>query len=226
MNAPPPVTVLLVDDDPLVRQQVRLVLSLEDGIEVIGEASTGQAALEQVALLDPDVTLMDVSMPVMSGIDAAKALRARSSRTAVIALTAMDADDVVVAMLEAGALGFVPKEYAGEDLATAVVRVARGEGYVSPYCQPALFRLLTMPRGGAAKDEAVRRLGGLSPRERAVADLVATGARTVDIARALHVSESTVKTQLESIRAKLDVSSREEIAVLVERARDDSQGMT
>lgn len=212
------VTVIIVDDDPLVRQQVRFVLGNDAGIEVVGEASDGAVALEHIDRLRPNVALMDVSMPIMTGIEATTALTARSSGTAVVALTAMDSDDVVIAMLEAGARGFVPKEYAAEDLVTAVTRVARGEGYVSPFCQPALFRHLTTRSGGAVRLDASRRLDLLSERERAVARLVATGARTADIATQLYVSESTVKTHLESIRAKLDVGSREEIAVLVERA--------
>ncbi|WP_084077437.1 response regulator transcription factor [Demequina sp. NBRC 110057] len=217
-SAPDSLTVLLVDDDPLVRQQVRFVLASEPTITVVGEAADGEAALDGVARLDPDVTLMDVSMPRMTGVEATTALTARGSRTRVIALTAMDSDAVVIAMLEAGAQGFVPKEYAGEDLLAAVASVARGGGYVSPFSQPALFRHLAGQRGNTVRDDAARRLDALSERERAVARLVATGAKTADIAGTLYVSESTVKSQLESIRAKLDVSSREEIAVLVERA--------
>ncbi len=213
-----PTTVLIVDDDPMVRQQIRLVLSGHPEIVVVGEASDGAAALTHARALDPDVVLMDVSMPVMTGVEATRALTDSGSRTTVVALTALDSDAVLVHMLEAGARGFVPKEYADEDLATAVQRVARGEGYVSPHCQPTLFRHLAGLGTSRASQEAASLLARLTDREREVAALVATGAKTASIAAELFVSESTVKTHLDAIRTKLGVPSREEIAVLVERA--------
>ncbi|WP_062518315.1 response regulator [Demequina gelatinilytica] len=213
-----PTTVLVVDDDPMVRQQVRLVLASSAGIHVLGEAADGAAALREVERLSPHVVLMDVSMPTMSGVEATAALASRRSATAVIALTALDHDAVLLQMLEAGARGFVPKEYADEDLETAISRVARGEGFVSPHCQPALFRHLTERQATDHRARAQERLARLTDRERAVARLVATGAQNAAIAAEIFVSPSTVKSHLDAIRTKLGVASREEIAVIVERA--------
>lgn len=217
MTKPAVARVLIVDDDPMVRQQVRLVLK-DAPIEVVGEAANGSSAIEAVKELTPHVVLMDLHMPVLGGIDATRAIVALGIGTHVIALTALGDDESLMQMLSAGARGFVPKEYASEDLATAVRHVIRGDGYVSPHSQPQLFGQLSRATIDGAREDARTQLSLLSPRERAVATLVATGARTAQIARALHVSESTVKTQLDSIRTKLGVSSREQIAVLVERA--------
>lgn len=215
-----PARVLIVDDDPMVRQQVALVLR-DAPVDIVGEAADGAAAIEQVTKLNPEIVLMDIRLPVMNGIEATQAICALPAPARVIALTALGEDDALMQMLRAGAQGFVPKEYASEELATAVHHVARGEGYVSPHSQLQLFGQLVRGADGGGQNEARTRLAALSAREREVARLVATGARTVDIARSLFVSESTIKSQLDSIRTKLTVSSREEIAVLVERAGAD-----
>ncbi|WP_062070320.1 response regulator [Demequina sediminicola] len=214
----PRARVLIVDDDPMVRSQVRFVLDTSGAIEIVGEASNGLEAIAAVENEQPDIALMDVSMPGMTGVEATAAIRALDAPTRVIALTALGHDDVLMDMLRAGAAGFVPKEYAVEDLETAVAHVFRGDSYVSPHCQPALISQLTAGGDHSRRDAARVRLALLSEREREVAGHVATGAKTADIAAALFVSESTVKSQLDSIRTKLGVSSREEIAVLVERA--------
>ena len=217
MSEIPIARVLIVDDDPMVRQHVRLVLK-DAPVEVVGEAANGAIALQAVPELKPDVVLMDISMPVMNGIEATAAIVALGVGAEVIALTALGDDQSLMQMLRAGARGFVPKEYAGEDLATAVHHVMRGDGYVSPHSQPQLFGQLSRGAADGAQEAARAQLGALSARELEVARLVATGARNADIARKLFVSESTIKSQLDSIRTKLDVSSREQIAVLVERA--------
>lgn len=209
--------VVIVDDDPLVRQQVRLVLK-HAPVEVVGEAADGADAVEAAKELAPDVVLMDLHMPVMTGIEATRAIVELGTGIHVIALTALGDDNSLLQMLSAGARGFVPKEYANEDLATAIHHVMCGDGYVSPHSQPQLFGQLARTHATEPRDAARAQLATLSPREREVADLVATGARNAEIARRLFVSESTVKSQLDSIRTKLEVPSREQIAVLVERA--------
>ncbi|WP_061961188.1 response regulator [Demequina flava] len=215
----PTTRVLIVDDDPMVRQQVRFILDTCPGVSVTGEAADGAAAVEAVRTSRPDIALMDVSMPGMTGIEATTAIGTVNASTRVIALTALGHDDVLMDMLRAGAAGFVPKEYAVEDLEAAIRHVARGDSYVSPHCQPLLIAQLTQGREVSRHEEAQGLLERLSEREREVAAHVATGAKTADIAAAMYVSESTVKSQLDSIRTKLGVGSREEIAVLVERAR-------
>lgn len=210
--------VLIVDDDPLVRQQIRLILATCEDVEVVSEAADGADAVSQTTLHRPEVVLMDVSMPTMDGIDATAAILSSHPDVRVVVLTAMGDDDMMIRALSVGAVGFVPKEYAGEDLAIAVRRVRRGEGYVSPHSQPHLFQRLTQGQQQDRGREAALLFERLTSREREVAHLVATGAKTAVIAAELFVSESTVKSQLDSIRTKLGVSSREEIAVLVERA--------
>lgn len=220
MSEEPGVTqVLIVDDDPMVRQQVRFVLDTADGVEVCGEAADGAAAISAVGRLRPDVVLMDVSMPGMTGIDATAQILAAHPTTRVVALTAMGHDEVLMDMLRAGASGFVPKEYAVEDLEVAIRHVARGDSYVSPHCQPLLIAQLTQGQADTRRADAQKALESLTEREHEVATHVATGAKTAQIAQSMFVSESTVKSHLDSIRTKLNVSSREEIAVLVERAR-------
>ncbi|MFV0633901.1 response regulator [Demequina sp.] len=224
-GTPEPVSVLIVDDDPMVRQQVRFVLGMDARVTVVGDCGDGASVLSEVERVRPRVVLMDVSMPIMTGVEATAALAQRhDGGPAVIALTAMDHDDSLLAMLRAGARGFVPKEYADEDLVTAIVRVAAGGGYVSPHCQPMLFAHLDAGKPDSGQAAAAQQLSHLTGREIAVARHVATGARTADIARALYVSESTVKSHLDSIRTKLGVASREEIAVLVERAGAAAEG--
>lgn len=215
--------VLIVDDDPMVRQQVRLVLR-GTRAEVVDEAADGGAAVQKVKATRPDIVLMDISMPGISGVVATRAICALSTGARVIALTALGDDEALMQMLRAGARGFVPKEYAGEDLATAVHRVSRGEGYVSPHSQHLLFNQLTRDSVERAHTDARAQLSSLSTREQEVAQMVATGAKTAVIAQELFVSESTIKSQLDSIRAKLGVSSREEIAVLVERGGHQKRG--
>lgn len=217
MSDNPKARVLIVDDDPMVRQQVRLVLK-DAPVEVVGEAANGALAIPAVSQLTPDVVLMDISMPVMDGVEATGAIVALGTGAKVIALTALGDDESLMQMLSAGARGFVPKEYASEDLATAVHHVMRGDGYVSPHSQPQLFGQLSRGTASGPQEKARARMGALSERERDVAQLVASGARNAQIARELYVSESTVKSHLDSIRTKLGVSSREQIAVLVERA--------
>lgn len=212
------IRVLVVDDDPMVRQQVKLVLVDNADIEIVGEGAHGIEAVAMVKAHHPDVVLMDVSMPYMDGIEATREIRALDPNARVIALTALGDDEVLVQMIQAGAQGFVPKEYATEDLETAVQRVARGEGYVSPHSQPMLFKRVEHNPATARREGARSLLAKLSEREHAVARLVATGAKNAAIAQTLFVSESTVKSHLESIRTRLGVLSREEIAVLVERA--------
>ncbi|MDE0572247.1 response regulator transcription factor [Demequina sp. B12] len=217
-SGPELTTVIIVDDDPMVRQQVRLVLDGAPHVSIVGEAADGAAAVDLATSMKPHIVLMDVSMPVMTGIDATRALKERGNPARVIALTAMDHDEVLFDMLGAGAVGFVPKEYAGEDLERAIRHVTIGAGFVSPHCQPALFAKLTHTQETAAQREAQELVATLSPREREVAVLIATGAPRAAIAHQLYVSESTIKSQVESIKTKTLRRSREEIAVLVERA--------
>nr|WP_300150761.1 response regulator transcription factor [Propionicimonas sp.] len=211
------VSVLVVDDEYLIRTGLRLLLDGVDGITVVGEAANGAEAVEAVATLVPDVVLMDIRMPVMSGLEAIDLLLDRDPACRVLVLTTFDNDQTVLQALQQGAVGFLLKDTAPEDLVDAVRQAARGRIPLSP---SVTRRLVGRAAGavGGRREQALAALDGLTPRERDVAVAVARGDTNAEIAETLFVSLATVKTHLGSVMAKLGATNRVQVALRVYEA--------
>lgn len=212
------VGVLIVDDDPLVRAGLAMMLGGAPDIRVVAEAGDGTEALSLVDRYAPDVVLMDIRMPAMDGLTATETLRARGHAPEVVVLTTFDADEHVLRALRAGAAGFLLKDTPPEEIVTAVRRVARGH----PVLSPAVTRRLIARVAGTDHDRrrahARDRLALLNDRERAVALAVGQARSNADIAATLYLSVPTVKTHVSGILAKLDLNNRVQIALLVHDA--------
>jgi DNA-binding NarL/FixJ family response regulator len=200
------IRVLIVDDDDLMRAGLRGVLSSEPAIEVVGEASDGRDAVYRTRLLHPDVVLMDVRMPDLDGIAATRELLADFPDVRVMIVTTFEQDDYIFGALSAGASGFLLKRTRPEDLIGAVRTVAAGDALLSPSVTSRVIeRMAQQPAPDAEHDE---RLGELTPREREVLALMARGLSNGEIAAALVVEESTIKTHVRRILAKLGARDR------------------
>ncbi|HEY2869994.1 MAG TPA: response regulator transcription factor [Gaiellales bacterium] len=201
----PAVRVVLVDDDQLMRAGLRAVLSSDAGIEVVGEAATGRAAVGRVRALRPDLVLMDVRMPDLDGIAATREVLAISPDVKVVILTTFEQDDYIFGALSAGASGFLLKRTSPEELLAAIHTVATGDSLLSPsVTRIVLDRLARQP----APQVAGRAVADLTPREREVLGLVARGLSNGEIAAALVIEESTVKTHVKRILGKLGLRDR------------------
>jgi DNA-binding NarL/FixJ family response regulator len=211
--ANPMLSVLLVDDDPLVRAGLKTILSAADDLRVVGEAGDGAEAIAAVAEHRPDVVLMDVRMPGLNGIDATTRITVLRNPPQVIVLTTFHLDEYVFGALRAGASGFLLKDTPPTDIIRAVRLVAAGEAMLSPSVTRTLIERFgadpTAPRRTAAK-KAVR---GLSEREREVAAEVAQGRSNAEIAARLYMSEATVKSHVSRVMAKLGAANRVQVAL-------------
>jgi len=199
---------LLVDDHVVVRSGLRMLLESQADAEIVGEAGTAAEALELLATARPDMILMDIGLPDMSGIEAAREVKRRRPETAVVALTIHEDEEYFFKMLEAGASGYVPKRAAPEELVTAIRAAARGEVYLYPSLAKLLVKdyIAQEPSGAAA-----RTLDGLTAREQEVLELLAEGAGNPEIADRLHISPKTVARHRENIMGKLNLHSRSEL---------------
>jgi DNA-binding NarL/FixJ family response regulator len=202
---PPPITVLLVDDQPLARAGLRIILGPADGFGVVGECGDGHAALAAVARRRPDVVLMDVRMKGMDGVEATRRLRALPNSPPVLILTTFDDDEVLSAALRAGAAGFALKEAPAEDLIRATRAVAQGDAWLDP---AVTGRVLATYRAGAPSAADAARLADLTARELEVLRLMGRGATNQEITDQLVISEATVKTHIGHILAKLELRDR------------------
>ena len=205
------VRVLLVDDDDLMRAGLRSVLSSDASIAVAGEAADGRAAVECVRELRPDVVLMDVRMPNVDGITATREVLAARPDVKVVILTTFEEDDYIFGALSAGASGFLLKRTSPEELIGAIHTVAAGDSLLSPsVTRRVIERMAREPIPGASSSE---RLEVLTPREREVLELIARGLSNGQIAAALVVEESTVKTHVKRILQKLRLRDRVQAVV-------------
>ncbi len=209
------IRVLLVDDQQLVRTGFRMILADEEGIEVVGEASNGQEAVEAAASLAPDVVVMDIRMPVVDGVEATGRLvgETEASGPRVLILTTFDADEHVVEALRAGASGFLLKDVPPPDFVRAIRIVASGEALIAPSVTRRLldrFAKLAVP----ADETHAERIRELTDREREVLKLVAQGLSNREIAEHLVLAEPTVKTHVSHLLLKLDLRDRAQLVVL------------
>ena len=212
------IRVLLVDDDPLVRSALSLMLGGQSDIDVVGEAPHGEAGLALVGELEPDVVLMDIRMPVMDGLEATKALHERPSPPSVVVLTTFDADDHVVRAIAAGADGFLLKDTPPGDIVNAIRTVAAGDAMLSPSATRSLVSRL---RGMTASDRvthAADRLTVLTERELEVAVCVGRGLSNSEIASELYLSIPTVKSHVSRLLTKLGSTNRVQVAMVVHDA--------
>lgn len=193
------ITLIVVDDHPVVRDGLRGMFESAPGFEVLGEASGGVEGVELALRLDPDVVLMDLRMPDGGGVDAIAALTRHGARSRVLVLTTYDTDSDTIPAIEAGATGYLLKDAPREELFTAVRAAAEGRAVLSP---AVASRLVSRVRTPVAGNEP------LSAREREVLELVARGTSNRAIAAELFISEATVKTHLTHIYAKLGVKDR------------------
>jgi DNA-binding NarL/FixJ family response regulator len=205
------IRVYLADDHPVVRQGLRAYLESRDGIEVVGEAGDGQAAVDEVARLAPDVVLMDLVMPRLGGVAAIRRIREQTPATRILVLTSFASDDQVVPAIEAGAAGYLLKDVEPSDLEAAIRAVHRGERLLAPQVTARL--MATVAGDGPSAD-----LASLTPREREVLRLLAHGQSNRELAATLVVSEKTVKTHVSNILMKLGVHDRTQAALLAVRA--------
>ncbi|MEU8196093.1 response regulator transcription factor [Microbispora amethystogenes] len=210
-EAAEPVRVLLVDDHPLLRHGLRTLLEQVGGAEVVGEAGDGEEAIALALSLRPDVVVMDLVMPGTSGIEATRRLIDRDPALGVLVLTMSEDDASVFAALRAGARGYVLKGTGGAEFIAAVRSVARGEAVYGPAVARRIRRFL-------ASGPDVTPFPELTARERDVLDLLASGRSNAEIARALFLSQKTVKNHLTSVFAKLQVADRAQAVVRARRA--------
>ncbi|WP_238015302.1 response regulator transcription factor [Dactylosporangium sp. AC04546] len=213
------IRLLIVDDDPLVRAGLGMVLGGDPTLDLVGEAGDGAAAVTAARSLHPDVVLMDIRMPRMDGLAALEALQAAGSAPAVIMLTTFDTDDFVLRALRHGAHGFLLKDTPPRAILDAVRRVAAGEQMLSPSVVRRLIAHVVHDEAGERRRAAARALEALTPRERDVAGAVAEGGSNAEISAALHMSVATVKTYVSRILAKLGCTNRVQVAILVHEAR-------
>ncbi|WP_329221207.1 response regulator transcription factor [Streptomyces sp. NBC_01485] len=210
MSDAPLISLLIVDDHPVVRDGLRGMFESAPGFTVLGEASDGVEALDRAAALDPDVILMDLRMPGGGGVDAIAELTRRRARAKVLVLTTYDTDSDTLPAIEAGATGYLLKDAPRDELFTAVRAAAEGRTVLSPAVASRLVSAVRTPRTPASEP--------LSAREREVLALVAKGTSNREIARELFISEATVKTHLTHLYAKLGVNDRAAaVAVAYER---------
>lgn len=208
------IRVLIVDDDPLVRAGLRFIFDAADDIEPIGEASDGAASIDEVRRSRPDVVLMDLRMPGMDGREAIVELMKLPDPPNVLALTTFDTDAHVVAVLKAGATGYLLKDTPPVEIIEAVRETAEGRTILSSRHARVLLDRYAQNGGDVRKEEAMAALSGLTERERQVVRYVVQGLTNAEIGSRLHCSTATVKAHLAHIFAQLKITNRVRLAIL------------
>ncbi|GAC1596112.1 MAG: response regulator transcription factor [Acidimicrobiales bacterium] len=208
------IRVLIVDDQALVRAGFRMMLDAAPGIEVVGEAADGTAAVRETARMTPDVVLMDIRMPAMDGITATEHIRAQDNPSRVLIVTTYDLDEFVFRALRAGASGFILKDTQPEELVEAVRIVASGDGL----CSPSVTRRLIEEFGRRPGPSTSPELGFLTPRELDVLKGIGQGLNNREIASHLFLGEATIKTYVNRIFAKLGLRDRAQAVVFAYEA--------
>lgn len=213
-----PVRVLLVDDDPLVRTGLSMILGSTADIVVVADAGDGDEAVAQVNRHAPDVVIMDIRMRRMDGLAATAAVMALPNPPKVLVLTTFDLDEYVFDALAAGASGFLLKEGSPQEIIDAVRIIAAGEMMLSPRTTRKLIGHFVAARTNPRRQQALAKLGLLSEREREIVTAVARGKPNADIAAELFLSEATVKTHITRTFAKIDVANRVQLTIFAYEA--------
>jgi DNA-binding NarL/FixJ family response regulator len=206
------ISLLLVDDQSLIRQGLTAMLELEPDLQVVGSAENGETALEQVATLQPDVVLMDMRMPVMDGRAATRKIAQQFPDIKVLVLSTFDEDQYVADAMRAGARGYLLKDMPLEELAQAIRLVHCGYTQLGPGLMEKL--MTNVPESNTADPENIlKELTHLTPREQDVLPLIASGATNRDIAQQLYISEGTVKTHVTHLLTRLNLRNRAQLAI-------------
>ncbi|MCS6938387.1 MAG: response regulator transcription factor [Roseiflexus sp.] len=209
---PSDISILIVEDQTLMRQGLKTILDLEPGMRVVGEAKDGAEGVREALRLRPDVILMDVQMPVMNGVDAIRAIIGAWPQARVIVLTTFDRDDYVFQSIRAGAMGYLLKDAPADTLIQTIRRVHDGDVFIQPEIASRTLREVATGRQRAEAQPF-----DLSEREREVLVLLAQGLSNRDIARRLHITEGTVKNHVSNILAKLQAENRTQAAAIARR---------
>lgn len=212
------VRVVLIDDDPLVRAGLRLMLGGREGVEFVGEGSDGSEAADLVAEHQPDVLLMDIRMPVKDGLTATEELMAQEDAPRVVILTTFDSDDSVLRALAAGAAGFLLKDTPPDKMLEAIKQVAAGEHTLSPSVVSQVIAAATRHRGDPRREDARADLAALNAREREVAIGIGRGLTNAEISSRYYLSIATVKGVVTQIFDKLGLTNRVQVAIKVHDA--------
>ena len=210
-----PITVFLLDDHEIVRRGVRELIEAEPGLIVVGEASTAEEAIHRIPAVRPDVAVLDVRLPDGSGVEVCREVRSQLPGLACLMLTSFSDDDALFEAIMAGASGYVLKQIRGNDLVTAIKRVARGESLLDPTVTTKVLHRLRNP---SEEDE---RLAKLTPQERRILDLIAEGLTNRQIAERMFLAEKTVKNYVSNLLSKLGMERRTEAAVFAVRLQDE-----
>lgn len=204
------ITLILVDDQSIIRQGLRALLSLEEDLEILGEAANGEAAIALVEQLHPDLVLMDVRMPVLDGVAATQVICQRFPNTKILVLTTFDDDEYIAKALKAGAIGYLLKDTPSEELANAIRAAQKGYAQFGPGILPKLTAQMNPEPPRTIPPEFV----ALTAREKEVLRLVAEGASNREIAERLYISEGTVKNHVSNILSRLQLRDRTQAAIL------------
>ncbi|MBN3898985.1 MAG: response regulator transcription factor [Nostoc sp.] len=206
------IKVLLVDDQSLIRQGLKALLELEADIEIVGEAENGEQAINLVAEFQPDVVLLDIRMPIMDGVAATREIKKRFVKTKILVLTTFDDDEYVSAALQNGAMGYLLKDTPSEELAVAIRAVHKGYTPLGPGIVKKLLTQFSHPTPTQSLP-VPSSLAELTPREKEVLQLIATGASNREIAHQLYISEGTVKNHVTNILNRLNLRDRTQAAI-------------
>lgn len=206
------IRILLADDQALFREALRMLISSQSDLEVVGEAANGQEAIKLAASFQPHVVLMDLQMPVLDGVAATRHLHSQQPDCRVIALTTFDSDDYVFECLRAGAVGYLLKDAPSENLFAAIRAAARGESFLQPSVTTRVLAEFTRLSDQPSTNTSTL-IEPLSDREREILRLIAKGSTNREIADALFITEGTVKNHVTNILSKLEVRDRTQAAL-------------
>jgi DNA-binding NarL/FixJ family response regulator len=203
------IRILLADDHTILRQGLKRILELDPTFEVVGEAGDGREAVKKAEALTPDVVVMDISMPILNGIEATRQIAKALPKTKILILTVHESDQIALEILHAGATGYLLKDTAADELTAAIKAVYRGDSYLSPsIAKKVISQFLDIAKGKVQPED---KFSLLTSREREILQLIAEGYSNKEIADMLYISEKTVKTHRENIMRKLDLHNVAEL---------------